>query len=342
MITIKKYPNRRLYNTSTSSYINLDGIQQLILDGETVLIVDSKTNENVTTATLLLHALEPEVIEAQFPSEWMQALMRMGDSAERIKAIKDRGRTVNTGAASRLVNAEPDSETQAEERTVPRVDINIVQSESESLESVSDSESESNDSDSEVTVVRLKAPPTQPFDSSNVDMPSEQDPDEVSKGGEPPEGGIPSFWSDPDNEVLGSDEVLESVVQESNEVQAGEAPLDVAIDVDGTDVIDASDFLDSSSDDLEVSEAHSVSAELSEQEAIEVLVQSEAEKAEPVAKEQAEKPSNINVNMTEAKENEQATPSLEPAANEPSNNAASIKSQKMAARLAAMRAKLNR
>ena len=342
MITIKKYPNRRLYNTSTSSYINLDGIQQLILDGETVLILDSKTNENVTTATLLLHALEPEVIEAQFPSEWMQALMRMGNSAERLTAIEDRGRTVNTGVDSRLGTVEPDSETQAEERTVPRVDINIVQSESESIESLSASESESSDSDSEVTVVRLKAPPTEPFDSSSVDMSSEQDLDEVSNGGELPEGGIPSFWSDPDNEVLGSDEALASVIEESNEVQVEGALLEVAIDADGTHGIDASDLLDSFSDDVDSSEHHSVSAELSEQDIVEVLVQSEAEAAEPVAKEQSEKPSNSDLNRTATEENEEAAPIPEPAVNEPSNNPVSAKSQKMAARLAAMRAKLNR
>lgn len=342
MITIKKYPNRRLYNTSTSSYINLDGIQQLILDGETVLIVDSKTNENVTTATLLLHALEAEVIEAQFPGEWMQTLMRMGDSTERITAIEERVRTVKTGVGIRLGNTELDSETQAEDRTVPRVDINIVQSDSESVESLSDSESESIDSDSEVTVVRLKAPPTQPYDPLNLGMPSEQDLDEVSNGGQLAESGIPSFWSDPDNEVIGSAEALTSVVEQSTAGQAGKALLDVATDVDGTQVIDASDFLDSSSDDLNPSEDHSVSSGSSEQDPVEVFAQSEVEEAEPVAKEQSEKLSLSGSNMTETKENEEETPISEPAANESTNNAASIKSQKMAARLAAMRAKLNR
>ena len=46
MITIKKYPNRRLYNTSTSTYINWEGIK-LMLAGESVVIVDSKTGDNV-------------------------------------------------------------------------------------------------------------------------------------------------------------------------------------------------------------------------------------------------------------------------------------------------------
>ena len=83
MITIKKYPNRRLYNTSTSMYINLEGIQKLILSGESVVIVDSKTGGNVTTATLLLHALDAEIVEALIPAEWMQELMRMGSNVDR-------------------------------------------------------------------------------------------------------------------------------------------------------------------------------------------------------------------------------------------------------------------
>ena len=52
--------------------------------------------------------------------------------------------------------------------------------------------------------------------------------------------------------------------------------------------------------------------------------------------------SHPDVNITEAKENEEVAPISESTVNEPSNNAASVKSQKMAARLAAMRAKLNR
>ena len=103
MITIKKYPNRRLYNTATSTYINLEGIQNLILAGETVEIVDSKTNANVTTATLLLHALDTDVIEALVPSVWMQELMRMASNEIRLSAIQS------------LEDAEQSSESETQE-----------------------------------------------------------------------------------------------------------------------------------------------------------------------------------------------------------------------------------
>ena len=45
---IKKYPNRRLYDTQTSAYITLADIKQLVLDGESFQVQDAKTQENLT------------------------------------------------------------------------------------------------------------------------------------------------------------------------------------------------------------------------------------------------------------------------------------------------------
>lgn len=53
MITIKKYPNRRLYDTSQSKYVNLDYLLELIQKHEDFEVVDSKSGEDQTKAILL-------------------------------------------------------------------------------------------------------------------------------------------------------------------------------------------------------------------------------------------------------------------------------------------------
>jgi polyhydroxyalkanoate synthesis repressor PhaR len=51
-IVIKKYPNRRLYDTSASRYINLEDIAELVRKGEDVQVVDAQTGEDLTRVTL--------------------------------------------------------------------------------------------------------------------------------------------------------------------------------------------------------------------------------------------------------------------------------------------------
>ena len=57
---IKKYPNRRLYDTSTSAYITLGEVKQLALQRENVLVKDAKTGEDLTRSILLQIILEEE------------------------------------------------------------------------------------------------------------------------------------------------------------------------------------------------------------------------------------------------------------------------------------------
>jgi polyhydroxyalkanoate synthesis repressor PhaR len=57
---IKKYPNRRLYDTQTSSYITLADVKQLVLDSEEFTVVDAKTEEDLTRSILLQIILEEE------------------------------------------------------------------------------------------------------------------------------------------------------------------------------------------------------------------------------------------------------------------------------------------
>jgi len=57
---IKKYPNRRLYDTRTSAYITLSDVKQLVLDGERFQVVDAKSGEDLTRSILLQIILEEE------------------------------------------------------------------------------------------------------------------------------------------------------------------------------------------------------------------------------------------------------------------------------------------
>ena len=57
---IKKYPNRRLYDTDTSSYITLAEVKQLVMDSEPFVVRDAKTNDDLTRSILLQIILEEE------------------------------------------------------------------------------------------------------------------------------------------------------------------------------------------------------------------------------------------------------------------------------------------
>ena len=57
---IKKYPNRRLYDTQTSAYITLVDVKQLILANETLQVVEAKSGEDITRSVLLQIILEEE------------------------------------------------------------------------------------------------------------------------------------------------------------------------------------------------------------------------------------------------------------------------------------------
>ena len=58
--TIKKYPNRRLYDTATSSYVTLTEIKQLVMAGQIFVVKDAKSGEDLTRSILLQIILEEE------------------------------------------------------------------------------------------------------------------------------------------------------------------------------------------------------------------------------------------------------------------------------------------
>ena len=74
---IKKYPNRRLYDTQTSSYITLTDVKQLVLDADTFTVVDAKSNEDLTRSILLQIILEEEANGApMFSSAVLSQIIR--------------------------------------------------------------------------------------------------------------------------------------------------------------------------------------------------------------------------------------------------------------------------
>jgi len=66
---IKKYPNRRLYDTDTSSYITLVEVKQLVLDSQPFVVRDAKTGEDLTRSILLQIILEEEAAGAPMFTE---------------------------------------------------------------------------------------------------------------------------------------------------------------------------------------------------------------------------------------------------------------------------------
>jgi polyhydroxyalkanoate synthesis repressor PhaR len=59
-ITIKKYANRRLYDTESSTYVTLDRLAQLIREGRDFVVVDAKTGEDITHQVLTQIIVEEE------------------------------------------------------------------------------------------------------------------------------------------------------------------------------------------------------------------------------------------------------------------------------------------
>ena len=81
---IKKYPNRRLYDTEISSYITLEDVRQLIVDGEEFQVRDAKTGEDLTRSVLLQIIAEHEQDgQPMFSTRLLSQIIRFyGDSLQ--------------------------------------------------------------------------------------------------------------------------------------------------------------------------------------------------------------------------------------------------------------------
>jgi polyhydroxyalkanoate synthesis repressor PhaR len=84
-ITIKKYANRRLYNTGTSTYVTLEDLASLVKKGEDFVVYDAKTGEDITRSVLAQIIFEQENKEGQnlLPIAFLRQLIRFyGDSMQ--------------------------------------------------------------------------------------------------------------------------------------------------------------------------------------------------------------------------------------------------------------------
>src|SRR5205085_3638541 len=84
-VTIKKYANRRLYNTGTSTYVTLEDLAALVKTGEDFVVYDAKTGEEITRSVLAQIIFEQENKEGQnlLPIAFLRQLIRFyGDSMQ--------------------------------------------------------------------------------------------------------------------------------------------------------------------------------------------------------------------------------------------------------------------
>ncbi len=83
-ITIKKYANRRLYNTATSSYVTLDHLCQMVKDGVDFVVFDAKSGEDITRSVLTQIIVEEEAKGTNLlPINFLRQLISFyGDSME--------------------------------------------------------------------------------------------------------------------------------------------------------------------------------------------------------------------------------------------------------------------
>jgi polyhydroxyalkanoate synthesis repressor PhaR len=85
---IKKYPNRRLYDTTDSRYITLCDIRQLVVDGERFAVIDKKSGEDITRSILLHVIAEQEERGESVMSEDFLARIIRADSGEMPQMVR--------------------------------------------------------------------------------------------------------------------------------------------------------------------------------------------------------------------------------------------------------------
>ena len=119
-VLIKKYPNRRLYNTSSGTYVNLNDLAALIRKGEDMQVVDAKTGEDITRVVLTQIIVEdakdaPTGLPLELLRQLIMASDRAGqefimwylksafDTYEKVQgAVQDRLKDVRSAALSPL------------------------------------------------------------------------------------------------------------------------------------------------------------------------------------------------------------------------------------------------
>ncbi|HEX5059145.1 MAG TPA: polyhydroxyalkanoate synthesis regulator DNA-binding domain-containing protein [Kofleriaceae bacterium] len=111
---IKRYANRKLYDTEHSRYVTLDQISEMIRNGDDVKIVDNKTKEDLTTVTLAQIIFEEEKKQRSFlPLNAMRNIIQSGgewfaEAQRRVQSILPGKKKEDEGG-----NGAPDDDSQA-------------------------------------------------------------------------------------------------------------------------------------------------------------------------------------------------------------------------------------
>jgi polyhydroxyalkanoate synthesis repressor PhaR len=108
-VIIKKYENRRLYDTSRSRYVNLDDLTEMVRQGTDLQVVDAKTGEDLTRVTLAQIIMEDAKDEpAGLPLELLRQLIVASDRARQdfimwyLKSAFDSYQTVQEAIQNQL------------------------------------------------------------------------------------------------------------------------------------------------------------------------------------------------------------------------------------------------
>lgn len=123
---IKRYANRKLYDTEHSRYVTLDQISEMIRNGDDVKIVDNKTKEDLTTVTLAQIIFEEEKKQRSFlPLNAMRNIIQSGgewfaEAQRRVQSILPGKRKEGSGDAERERDPQEDGdEAPAEAAAAP-------------------------------------------------------------------------------------------------------------------------------------------------------------------------------------------------------------------------------
>ena len=109
---IKRYANRKLYDTVESRYVTLDEIAEMVKGGTEVRIVDNKTKEDLTSITLAQIIFEEEKRDSQMPLGMLRRIIQDGGSAvqgfiaERVSPQVDRLREEAESRVGRIFKRE--------------------------------------------------------------------------------------------------------------------------------------------------------------------------------------------------------------------------------------------
>src|SRR6476619_7899549 len=88
-VVVKKYANRRLYNTETSSYITLDNLADMVRQGRDFVVYDAKTGEDITRGVLTQIIVEQEAKgRALLPTAFLRQLI--GFSGDQMQSMVPR------------------------------------------------------------------------------------------------------------------------------------------------------------------------------------------------------------------------------------------------------------